>query len=87
VWCTLIFQVSNRTIVCSLKRSARLYGDCMEPDHIAKYSLPMLTDLIENLIPKKTTFLCANPRANPLTILRVFLDASRYFAFTHVVFF
>jgi hypothetical protein len=30
---------------CILKRSARLYGDSMEPDHMAKYSLPMLTDL------------------------------------------
>ena len=48
--CILIFQVSNRTIGCILKRSARLYGDCMEPDHMAKYSLPMLTDLAENLI-------------------------------------
>ena len=80
VWCTLIFQVSNRTIGCILKRSARLYGDCMEPDHMAKYSLPMLIDLTENLI-KKNNFLCANP----LTVLRVFLDASRHSAFTHVV--
>ena len=50
--CNIIFQVSNRTIRCILKRSARLYGDCMEPDHMAKYStsLPMLTDLSENLI-------------------------------------
>ena len=29
VWCTGIFQVSNRTIVCILKQSASLYGDCM----------------------------------------------------------
>ena len=29
VWCTTIFQVSNRTIVCILKQSASLYGDCM----------------------------------------------------------
>ena len=29
VWCILIFQVSNRTIVCILKQSASLYGDCM----------------------------------------------------------
>jgi hypothetical protein len=52
---------------------------------MAKYSLPMaiLTDLIENLIPKKNSFLCANP----LTVLRVFLDASRHSAFTHVGFF
>ena len=57
VWCTKIFQVSNRTIVCILKRSARLYGDCMlEPDHMAKYSLPVLTNLTENLIQKKLTF-------------------------------
>jgi hypothetical protein len=33
LWCNLIFQVSYRTIRCILKRSARLYGDCMEPDH------------------------------------------------------
>jgi hypothetical protein len=58
VWCTLIFQVSNRTIGCILKRSARLYGNCMEPDHMAKYSLPMLTDLTENLISKKQLFMC-----------------------------
>ena len=83
VRCNPIFQVQNRTIGCILDRSARLYGDCMEPDHMAKYSLPMLTDLTENLIQKKTNFLCANP----LTVLRVFLDASRHSAFTHVVFF
>jgi hypothetical protein len=47
---------------------------------MAKYSLPVLTDLTENLIQKKN-FLCANP----LTVLRVFLDASRHSAFTHVV--
>ncbi len=52
VCCIQIFQVSNRTIGCILKRSARLYGDCMEPEHMAKYGLPMLTDLTENLIPK-----------------------------------
>ena len=55
--CTPIFQVSNRTIGCILKRSARLYGDCMEPDHMAKYSLPMLTDLTENLIQKTQLFM------------------------------
>ena len=27
--CNTIFQVSNRTIVCILKQSASLYGDCM----------------------------------------------------------
>ena len=27
VWCTPIFQISHRTIVCILKRSDRLYGD------------------------------------------------------------
>jgi hypothetical protein len=81
VWCTLIFQVLNQTIGCILKRSARLYGDCMEPDHMAKYSLPMLTDLTENLISKKK--LCVNP----LTVLRVFVDASRHSAFIHVVIF
>ena len=32
VLCNLIFQLSNRTIGCILKRSASLYGDCMEPD-------------------------------------------------------
>jgi hypothetical protein len=82
VWCILIFQVSNRTIRCIPKRSARLYGDCMEPDHTAKYSLPVLTDLTENPIQKKKNFLCVNP----LTVLGVFLDASRHSAFTHVVF-
>ena len=54
---TLIFQVSNRTIVCILKRSGRLCGDCMEPDHMAKYSLPMPTDLTENLIQKNQLFM------------------------------
>jgi hypothetical protein len=45
--CILIFQISNRTIGCILlKWSARLYGDCMAPDQMAKYSLPMLTALI-----------------------------------------
>jgi hypothetical protein len=76
-----IFQVPNRTIGCILKRSARLYGDCMEPNHMAKYSLPVLTDLTGNLI-RKTHFLCANP----LTVMRVFLDASRHSAFTYAVF-
>ena len=79
--CTLIFQVSNRTIGCILKRSARLFGDCMEPDHMAKYGLQMFTDLSENLI-QKTNFLCIKP----CKVLRVFLDASRHSAFTHVVF-
>ena len=60
-WCNVIFQVSNRTIVCILKRSASLYSDCMEPDHMAKYSLPMLTDLTENLIRKKPTFYVLTP--------------------------
>jgi hypothetical protein len=59
--CNTIFQASNRTIGCILKRSARLYGDCMEPDHMAKYSLPMLTDLTENLIRKKPTFYVLTP--------------------------
>jgi hypothetical protein len=59
VWCTLIFQVSNRTIRCILKRSARLYDDCVEPDYMAKYSrlqitdLQSITDLTENPIQKK----------------------------------
>jgi hypothetical protein len=78
--CILIFQVSNRTIGCILKRSARLYGGCMEPDHMEKYSLSMLTYLTEDPI-LKNNFLCGNP----LTVLSVFLDASRHFAFTHVV--
>ena len=82
VWCTQIFRVSNRTIRCISKWFARLYGDCMEPDHTAKYSLPVLTDLTEKIIQKKPSFLCVNP----LTVLRVFLDASRHSAFTHVVF-
>jgi hypothetical protein len=81
VRCTQIFQGQNRTIGCILNRSARLYGDCMEPDHTAKYSLPVLTDLTENLIREKKR-LCVDP----LTVLRVFLDASRHSAFTHVVF-
>ena len=61
VWCTGIFQGQNRTIGCILDRSARLYGDCMEPDHTAKYSLPVLTDLTENLIPKKPFFYVLTP--------------------------
>jgi hypothetical protein len=59
--CNPIFQVSNPTISCILKRSARLYGDCMEPDHMVKYSLPMVTDLTKILYKKNTNFLCANP--------------------------
>ena len=62
--CNLIFQVSNRTIRCILDRSARLYGDCMEPDHMAKYSLPLLTDLTENLIQKKQLFMCWPPHSS-----------------------
>jgi hypothetical protein len=57
VRCNQIFQVSNRTIGCILKRFARLYGDCMEPDHMGKYSLRMLTDLAENPIQKKKLFM------------------------------
>ena len=30
----------------------------VEPDHTAKYSLPVLTDLIENLIQKSQLFMC-----------------------------
>jgi hypothetical protein len=56
--CTPLFQVSNRTIECISDRSARLYGDCMGPDRMAKYSLPVLTDLTENLIQKKQLFMC-----------------------------
>ena len=55
--CKLIFQVSNRTIRCILKWSVSLYGDYMEPYHMAKYSLQMLTDLTENLIQKKKLFM------------------------------
>jgi hypothetical protein len=36
VWCNAIFQVSKRTIGFMLKRSARLYGDCMEPNQLGK---------------------------------------------------
>jgi hypothetical protein len=54
----------------------------MEPDYTAKYNLPMLIDLTENLI-HKNNFLCIKP----LTVLRVFLHTSRYSEFTHVVFF
>jgi hypothetical protein len=60
-WCTPVFPVSNRTIGCILKRSAGLYGDSMEPDHMAKYSLPMLTDLTENLIQKNQLSMCWPP--------------------------
>ena len=49
--------MSDRTIGCILKRSARLYGDCMQPDYMAKYSLSMLTDLTENLIQKTLLFM------------------------------
>jgi hypothetical protein len=59
--CNVIFQVSNRTIACILKRSDRLYGDCMEPDHMAQYSSPMLTELTENLIQKKPIFYVLTP--------------------------
>jgi hypothetical protein len=59
--CNELFQVSNRTIGCISDRSARLYGDCMEPDHMAKYSVPMLTDLTENLIQKNPTFYVLTP--------------------------
>jgi hypothetical protein len=59
--CNTIFQGQNRTIGCILDRSARLYGDCMEPDRMAKYSLPVLTDLTENLMQKKTTFYVLTP--------------------------
>jgi hypothetical protein len=68
-----IIQASNRKIGCILDGSARLYGDCMEPNHMAKYSLPVLTDSTKNII-QKTKFLCDDP----LTVLRVFLDASRH---------
>jgi len=30
----------------------------MEPDHTAKYSLPVLTDLTENLLQKNQLFMC-----------------------------
>ena len=72
VRCNGIFEGQNQTIGCILDRSARLYGDCMEPDHTAKYSLPVLTDLSENLI-QKTNFLCIDP----LTVMRVFWDILR----------
>ena len=36
-------------------------GDCTEPDHMAKYSLPVLTDLTENLKQKKPTFYVLTP--------------------------
>ena len=61
VRCNLIFQGQNRTIGCILDRSARLYGDCMEPDRMAKYSLLVLTDLTENLIQKNQLFMCWPP--------------------------
>ena len=58
VGCILIFQVSNRTIGCILKRSDRLYGNCMEPNHMAKYSLPVLTDLTKKKKQKNQLFMC-----------------------------
>jgi hypothetical protein len=63
VWCILIFQVSNRTIGCILDRSARLYGNCMEPDHTAKYSLPVLLPIWLKISSKKKTqlFMCWPP--------------------------
>jgi hypothetical protein len=60
VRCNAVFQVSNRTIGCILDRFARLYGDCMEPDHAAKYSLPVLTDL-KISYQKKQTFYALTP--------------------------
>ena len=48
--CTLLFPVSNRTIRYILNRSARLYGDYMEPDGTAKSKSPILTDLTENFV-------------------------------------
>jgi hypothetical protein len=61
VWCNTIFQASNRTIRCILKRSARFYGDCMEPNHLVKYSLPVLTDLSKNLIKINQLFHVLTP--------------------------
>jgi hypothetical protein len=61
VWCNAIFQVSNRAIGCVLKRFARLYGNCMEPDHMEKYSLPVLTDLTKESYTKKKTFYLLTP--------------------------
>ena len=45
VWCITIFQVSNRTIVCILKQSASLYGDCMEPGRDMNPTIYVLTPL------------------------------------------
>ena len=47
VRCTIIFQVSNRTITsrCILNRSARLYGDCMEPGRDMNPTIYVLTPL------------------------------------------
>ena len=78
VWCTTIFQVSNRTIVCILKQSASLYGDCMVT--VWSQFVWWLYGARQRYEPN---YLCANPP----TVLRVFLDASRHSAFTHVVFF
>ena len=77
VWCTIIFQVSNRTIVCILKQSASLYGDCMVT--VWSQFVWWLYGARQRYEPN---YLCANPP----TVLRVFLDASRHSAFTHVVF-
>ena len=78
VRCNPLFQVSNRTIVCILKQSASLYGDCMVT--VWSQFVWWLYGARQRYEPN---FLCANPP----TVLRVFLDASRHSAFTHVVFF
>jgi hypothetical protein len=54
----------------------------MEPDHTAKYSLPVLTDLTKNLIQKNQLFMCGPPYSSKGVFGRVsaFCDA-----FTHVV--
>ena len=84
VRCTIIFQVSNRTIRCILKRSARLYGDCMWSQIIWQNIAYRCAPIWLKISYKKTNFLCINPCRSK--VLRVFLDASRHSAFTHVVF-
>jgi hypothetical protein len=83
--CYTIFQVSNRTLRCILNDLPyRLYGHCMEPVYMAKYtcSLPMamVTDLTKTLIQKKPIFYVFKKKKIPLpcTVLRMFLNASRY---------
>jgi hypothetical protein len=57
----------------------------MKPDYMAKYSLPLLTDLTENLIQIYIYIFYVLTLLH-VTVLRMFLNASRHSVFTHVVF-